>query len=202
MFEVYMLVVVIGSLKTALDTTAPWYLESATYWVYGTTFLASVVLVSVLGLAVVILSRFRGSAYALPPSAGANPGTLTKAAAVAEEDMEVLLSSLEHAAGFGKRLEGAVTEVEEKVEIRAAAGAAEPIVPHKSRVRRAAVTLLGPSITAAIFCGVSAALLPGAGGFLQNFFVLNTFVVLTFAYGWGGLAAYSAGSLYVAARVT
>ncbi len=60
--------------------------------------------------------------------------------------------------------------------------------------------LAGPAVVAAVFVAISAAMLPGAGGFLQTNYKLNTTLILTMAYSWLGLAFYWAASSAVAMR--
>ena len=57
--------------------------------------------------------------------------------------------------------------------------------------------LFGPAAAAGLMLGVSAALLPGSGGFLQTNYTLNTSLILGFAYSWPGIGAYIAIALYV-----
>ncbi len=89
--------------------------------------------------------------------------------------------------------------VTEQAQVAAVPDLAEAAASNRLRVRRVLVTLLGPIATSGVFGAVSAALLPGAGGFLQSEYTINTFLILTFAYGWGGLVAYAVASLYLAA---
>jgi hypothetical protein len=65
------------------------------------------------------------------------------------------------------------------------------------RRRQLALTkfLPGPSVVAVAFVGLSAAMLPTTDAMLQSFYQINTTLILGFAYGWVGLAAYFAISL-------
>lgn len=55
--------------------------------------------------------------------------------------------------------------------------------------------LPGPTAVAVGFLGVSAAMLPASEGMLQTMHRWNTTLILGFAYGWVGLAAYFAVSI-------
>ncbi len=68
-FEVYLLAVALGALKTAVDTQGPWFPETATLWVYGMTLVGSAILVSTLALAGIVLTR--------PPQPGSTHASTT-----------------------------------------------------------------------------------------------------------------------------
>ena len=199
-FEVYMLAVVLGSLKNALDTAGPWYHGTATFWAYATTFVGSLVLVSVMALAAVVLVRPRGFEEALQtlsserPRPAANPSP-----ASGDEEMKENLEFLMHAAASRGHPPGVPAAVEETLEVTAVQAPAEAAVPRPRRAQRILPALLGPTITATIFAGISAALLPGSDGFLQTLFTFNTFIIVVFAYGWAGLLGYAMASLFLAA---
>ena len=55
--------------------------------------------------------------------------------------------------------------------------------------------LIGPAIVAALYVGLASMLLPGAGGFLQANFRLNTAAILAMGYSWFGLAFYFAAAV-------
>lgn len=192
-----MLAVALGALKTAFDTTAPWYQPTATFWVLGSTFLGSTVLLSVVLLTAVVLLRPPGLHYVIQtttvPVKVENPSPEG-----GDREMEDLLKSLEKAAGFGKNPEQAIVELKETSRLKVQPVSVEPPQARQAKVRRVTMTLLGPSLGAAIFGGLALALLPGAEGFLQASFQLNTFVLLTLAYGWIGLIAYSIASVLLA----
>ena len=199
-FEVYMLAVVLGALKTALDLREPWYQGVATFWAYATTFVGSIVLVSVMALAAVVLVRPQGFEEALEtfssegPERAANPSS-----ASGEEEMGENLKFLMRADASRKNPQGVSAAVGETLEVTTAIAPVEAAVRRPRRVRRVLLTLLGPNVTATIFAGISAALLPGSDGFLQTFFTFNTFIILVFAYGWAGLLGYAVTSLFLAA---
>ncbi len=198
-FEVYMLAVALGALKTALDAGGPWYRETATFWVLVSTFVGSIVLFSVMAMAAVLFVRPRGPSFVLQtPSPPKLEKTAKPSADGADEEIDELLRSLDRAAAFGKNPAGTLIEVAESPRVSIAPSMAEPM-EHRLKVRKILMTLLGPSLTAAFFGGLSAALLPASEGMLQSSFTFNTFIILTLSYGWGGLIAYSLASIFLAA---
>ncbi len=198
-FEVYLLAVALGALKTALDLREPWFFGTATFWTYATTFIGSLVLLSVLSLAAVVLARPRGSESTPRTATPEGAAQAANPSAAAEEEMDEILSFLRSAPGPGTDREGGSDTTAETIQVPSVQPRLQATVARPVRARRALVTLAGPSVTAVFFAALSAALLPGAEGFLQTSFTLNTFVVLFFAYGWSGLLAYSLSSLFLAA---
>ncbi len=57
--------------------------------------------------------------------------------------------------------------------------------------RRAWWTVAGPMVMSFAFAAISGAMLPGAGGFAQTYFRLNTTLVLFLAYTWWILVAWA-----------
>jgi len=198
-FEVFLLAVAVGSLKTALDLAQPWYDGTASFWAYATTFVGSIVLLSVMAMAAVVLARPRALEHLLEASAveSGEKASGDATPATAETEMDEILKFLKRAASSDNP-EGSPSAGGQTVEVSAVQTPVE-VAPRRRRSRRVLTTFVGPSITATVFAGISAALLPGADGFLQTFFTLNTFMILTFAYGWIGLLAYSVSSLFLAA---
>ena len=196
-FEVYLLAVGLGALWTAVGSSEPWYLETLSLWAYATTLIASTVLVSVLVLAGVLIVRTgRPETTSQLVTSSSPRRTPETPAGRANPDIEHLLESLDHAAAGEKNPGAVLATVQERVEVRAIPTPQEP--ESLRRARRVWLTLAGPCITSVLFGGISAAFLPGVGGFLQTNYVINTFIILTFAYGWGGLIAYAAASLFLA----
>lgn len=199
-FEVYLLAVALGALKTALDLTGPWYRGTATLWTYATTFLGSLVLLSVLALAAVVLVRPRGFEGATEIGMSGSPvRTGNPSAALEEEEMQQLLGLLKHAPPPRANPRGGSVATQETAKLASLQPRLEGAIAHPRRVRRVLLTLIGPSLTATAFAALSASLLPGSEGVLQTSFTLNTFFVLFFAYGWVGLLGYSVCSLFLAA---
>jgi len=202
MFEVYVIAVVLGALKTALDNTVPWYDATATFWAYATTFIGSIGIVGVLALSAAALARPREAPLASPGAAvsGASHSARPPKATMARTDQETedLLQSLERIAGFDKDAEFLLEAPKAGPGTAAVPAAVEASTRGRSPQRRVVVPLIGPAVAATVFGGISAALLPGSGGYLQTMWTLNTFFVLVFAYAWGGLLAYTATSIFLA----
>jgi hypothetical protein len=198
-FEVYMLGVVLGSVKTAADSTAPWYTPTATFWMYGATFLGGLILLAVLVLAALFLIRTKEPEYVFQAAASEGATAAPDRYVVDDEQVEDLLDSLEHVAGLSKNPKGTTAAVVAKTGTKVPPTVMRPKI--RRRGRSVLVTLLGPSISAAVFAGISAALLPAgdAGGFLATSFQLNTLFILSLSYGWIGLIAYAVVSLFAAA---
>ena len=198
-FEVYMLGVVLGSVKTAFDSTSPWYTPTATFWAYATTFLGGLILLSVLAFAVLFLVRTREPEYVFQAAPSERAAGAKDLYVVDDEQVEDLLDSLEQVAGLSKNPKGTAAAAVAKAEPKAAQTVMRPKI--RRRGRSVLVTLLGPSISAAAFAGISAALLPAGdvGGFLATSFQTNTLFILTLSYGWIGLIAYAVVSLFLAA---
>lgn len=190
-----MLAVVLGALKTALDTEGPWYDATASFWVYGMTLIGGLVLLSVTALAAVVLVRTRGPENIVESTTTPKPDrTEPPSDDVADAEIEELLTSLERTAGALKgtaepRREGAAS-----AQTRSAFRQ-----PRRAHTRPIVLTLLGPIVAATVFGATSAALLPAAGSMLQSAFTINTFVILSLSYGWAGLIPYTLASLFLAA---
>jgi len=56
----------------------------------------------------------------------------------------------------------------------------------------------GPMAAGLLFLGISGAMLPGAEGFAETHFILNTALVLFLGYGWPILAGWTAVGLWFA----
>ena len=195
-----MLAIALGALKTALDLREPWFTPTVSFWVYATTFIGSLALVSVSLLATIVLVRPRSSEPTLEVSPSENPGPVgNPSPPPADEEMEEILKFLQRGAASGETSQGGPPADEETLQVATVQARPSAAMPRPRGGRRTLLTLLGPAVTATIFGGVSAALLPGADGFLQSAYTLNTFIVLLFSYGWVGLLAYTVGSLFLAA---
>lgn len=198
LFEVYMLAVGLGALKTALDAHAPWFNETIAFWVYAMTFLGSVVVLSVTGTAAAFLPRIRIS---IVPNGASGSGGMERPGyspgSIAEDDIDELLTSLEHGEK-DRKTRSFVAEVK-RVGPRTTMQVGRSPSSVGASSRRVQLTLLGPSLAAGSFCAMSAALLSGVA-YLQAQFTFNTFAILTLSYGWGGLAFYTIASLFLAGR--
>jgi hypothetical protein len=56
--------------------------------------------------------------------------------------------------------------------------------------------LFGPGIVAGLILGISGFMLPGADGFAQSNFHLNTALILGIGYSWVGIGWYVAATVY------
>lgn len=203
LFEVYMLAVVLLALKTALDAGGPWYGPDATFWTYASTFVGGMILVSVLMLAALFLARTKEPEYMVKLAPSTNPSSSKDRPTLDDQEFEGLLESLEQVAGLSQSQKGAAAgRILEKRGVQIASA----LTPTTTRRRSKNLLLifLGPAVTATVFAGIAAALLPAsaAEGFLATNFVLNTTFILTFSYGWGALIAYALASLFLAASET
>ena len=200
MFEVYLIAVGLGALKTALDVTGPWYGGTATFWAYFTSFIGGLVLIGVLLLSALLLVRTKPPASVFEVSTSPGTSTAKSTPDGTNVEMDKLLHSLDQTAGLGTRPKGGAATFMETSDVRIARTVAAPAVSRRPHPRSPVGILLGPTVPAALFAAISAALLPASEGFLQTNFAINTFVILVFAYGWGGLIAYAVASILLAAR--
>ena len=192
-----MLAVGLLALKTALDAGGAWYGPEVTLWAYATTFVGGLILVCILLLAGVRFGRARVPEYIYRMAPSQNPTKPMERRALDDQEFEGLLESLEQVAGVSTNPQGGDPDILEDEGVRS------PSVAKRSGRRRARSTLvvvLGPAITAAVFAGISAVLLPAsaAGGFLVDNYTLNTTFILTFSYGWGALLLYAIASIFLA----
>jgi len=193
-----MLAVGLLALKTALDAGGPWYGPEVTLWVYATTFVGGLILVSVLILAGPRFIRAKEPEYVYQIAPSGNPAIGRERPALDDQEFEGLIESLEQVATVPKSAKGANPGLLEKNGVRSPS-ATKP--QGRRPARSALVVVLGPAITAAVFAGISAVLLPAsaAGGFLVDNYTLNTTFILTFSYGWGALLLYAIASIFLAA---
>lgn len=198
LFEVYMLGVALAALKTALDAHGSWFSETASFWVYSMTFLASVVLLSVTGAAAVFLGRTTGleAGHRMLATTGVGPPGQSREDEK-EADIDELLSSLERG-GANPGAGSLVTEVKRSTPGKMIRVARAPSAP--GGAARIQLTLLGPSIAAGVFCALSAAFLSAVTAF-QTQYTINNLAILTLSYGWGGLVFYTIASLFLAGRL-
>src|SRR3970040_983457 len=106
-FEVYMLAVALGALKTALDLREPWFTPTVSFWVYAMTFVGSLALISVSLLATIVLVRPRSSEPTLEVSPSENPGPVgNPSPPPADEEMEEILKFLQRGAASGESPQG------------------------------------------------------------------------------------------------
>src|SRR3970282_1012964 len=114
MFEVYMLAIALGALKTALDLREPWFTPTVSFWVYATTFVGSLALISVSLRAPIMLARPRSSEPTFEVSPSENLGPVgNPSPPPADEEMEEILKFLQRGAAPGENPQGESLAVEE-----------------------------------------------------------------------------------------
>ena len=145
-----------------------------------------------------------GGVEAPPPGRKAEPDVEDEDGDPTQRDLDEMLEVLGEAQAETAQevlLESADSTVEQADPVEAA----REIMLRRDLVRRreglkrhqdSLVRFLpGPAGLAAGILGVSMAMLPASDGVLQSSFQLNTALILGFAYGWFGLAAYFAASI-------
>ncbi len=160
MFEAYVIAVALGALKTAFDTTGPWYLATATFWTYFASFLGGLVLLGTLALSALVMARTK-----LPenPWTVSTPSRGTVEPRNAErmaDEMKRLFQHLEPTPGYGNRAKDAAATLADPGAGEVAHTRPAPTVPGRHPGHVIFATLVGPTVAAALFAAVSAALLP------------------------------------------
>jgi hypothetical protein len=101
---------------------------------------------------------------------------------------------------IARSLDRAMQETEALIESRNGGRTDEALMRRREGIRlrqeHLGRILLGPAAASALILGVSAALLPGTGSFLQRNYQLNAALILGFAYSWPGIGAYVAVAMY------
>ena len=210
-FGAYFVIIAIVSYQYVQGLPTAWYLADITRWIYTTYMLvAAVFLVGAGGLAVSIRSSFsrqireldarlgsmvRGAPQdALPPPLPETPNVRD----TVDRDIDELLESL--------------SEVEETAtrEVQVMDLDTNPVIPtHEDdgelATRRERLLdarkflgryLIGPAIVAALILGFSGMMLPGADGFAQTYYKLNTALILGIGYSWVGVGWYVAVTVW------
>ena len=200
LFEVYIIATGLGALKTALDTTGPWYRATATFWALSVSFLGGLVLLGVLVLSALHFIQMRPPERALDVSTPSKGSMGTSETDMLDQEMEELLRSVQRAEGQQLKPKEGTTTLLETADVRIARAAATPTAGPRSHAGSIPAALKGPVVATAVFTAISAAFLPASDGMLQTNFSSNTFLILLLAYGWGGLIAYAVASVFLAAR--
>ena len=212
-FGVFFAIVAYFSWTFAGGLTTPWFPSDITRWIYTTYMLvAAIFLVGLGGLALSIRRSFarqireldgkvqRGSANpgynSLPPPL---PETMSGRDHV-DRDIDELLESL-------SEVEATAARDARAMEMEPAGFSDTPTVEvtdreiaiRKSRLQQRQKLLaryvVGPATASAVILGVSGMMLPGADGFAQTNFALNTTLILGISYGWIGVGAYIAATI-------
>ncbi len=199
-FGLYIVVIAWFAWQTAQQTTFAWFGAGVSLWTYALNFIAALVLAVGLGAVGVTAGRgavdldyLRGKLSAIRSKLVSLE--VQQRGEVKEDEVDALLASLEDdpPAHSGPKVGSVVADVQEL--LTTAAGAS---VGPKPKSKLGAIA--GPVSAAAGFAALSAAMIPAADGFLQINFALNTFLILTIAYGWIGLLGYTLGSAFLALR--
>ena len=195
--------------NTATGTTGPWFSPSISRDVYSTTIVGGIVLLAVLGGIAstqaasaaresraldLRLNILRGSGVIVSGASGIDidrdiedtleeilGGTTGTAAPVVTMDRDTHDS-----------LVSVTTEIRgprQEVVLKELARARQAFQGASARIWGA---IAGPLGAAVLFLGIAGAMLPGAEGFAQTHYVLNTAVILFLGYGWPMLAGWVA----------
>src|SRR2546426_10075860 len=213
-FGVFFALVAYFSWTFAGAQTQPWFPVSITRWIYTTyMFVAAIFLIGLGGLALSIRRSFarqirelegkfaRGSpnnpgSDALPPPL---PDT-TSGRDHVDRDIDELLESLSEveatAARGARAMEMEPGGIPDVPTIEATD---REIAVRKSRLVQRQKLLsryvVGPAAASALILGISGMMLPGADGFAQSSFTLNTALILGMSYSWIGVGAYIAATI-------
>jgi hypothetical protein len=197
--------------NTAAATTGPWFSPAVSRDVYTTTMIGGIVVFAVLGAIAstqaasasresraldMRLNILRGSGVIVSGLSGGGididrdiedtleeilGGTMATAAPVVTMDRDAHDS-----------LVAVTTEIRgphEEVVVREVARTRAALQGAGARIWGA---IAGPLGAAVLFLGIAGAMLPGAEGFAETHYVLNTAVILFLAYGWPFLAGWVA----------
>jgi hypothetical protein len=184
-----------------------WYPADITRWVYSTyMILAAIFLVGLGGLGLSIrksiAQRIRELdertdmsgdpiSEALPPPLPDNANTKD----TVDRDIDELLESLSEVEEHAQRQAQAMDIAAERATVdnpRIEAQRAKLVRRQKFLGRY----LFGPGIVAGLILGISGFMLPGADGFAQSNFHLNTALILGIGYSWVGIGWYVAATVY------
>jgi hypothetical protein len=218
-FGLLFLVVILGMASFAFALKGVWYDAGISRWLYFVYLLAGTVFLVGLGGGAIASQRALDSRIARMESAQRQevvvvedtmiesdevPPPLPPEGENVDRDIDELLVSLqemeEHAGVAVEESNGPAPTVmrQETVGVR-------PIDAAKlERLRRArngvGKYIAGPAAASILIVALCAMMLPGTDAFLQSFYQLNAFLVLTIAYSFGILAAYVAASFYLLLR--
>jgi len=186
--------------NTAESTDRPWFSTSISRDVYSTVLISATILVGILaalaaglsGLAArearaldLRLNILRDIEDTLDEILGSVAGV--SAAPLVTVDREA------HDTLIAVATEGRV--LQQDVVLREFARARASLHKAASRIWAG---VAGPMAAGLLFLGISGAMLPGAEGFAETHFILNTALVLFLGYGWPILAGWTAVGLWFA----
>jgi len=212
-FGAYFAIVGIATWLFARTLTFPWYQADLTRWVYTTFMLvAAIFLVGMGGLALSIRSSFtrqireidaRLGAVVRGSSQDSMPPPLPETQEVpdtVDRDIDELLESL-------SEVEATATQESQAMDAGDGSGRGSlvegddsgPGTRRERLVQRRKFLgryLFGPVLVAAFIVGLSGMMLPGADGFAQTNYQLNTTLILGIGYSWVGVGLYVAATVY------
>ncbi len=216
-FGIYFLLVGFFSWGFAQTLSGPWYPPDITRWVYTTYMLVAAIFLGGLGgLGVSIRRSFTRQIRELERKVGSQsndvgtdalPPPLPETVGVrdhVDRDIDELLESLSEIEATSAR-EAAAMEVEAATPGGASGSSSGggSLATRRSqlitRQKYLGAFLLGPGLVAALILGVSGMMLPGADGFAQYNYQLNTALILGISYAWIGVGAYVAATVYALA---
>ena len=195
--------------NTAVDTTGPWFSTAVSRDVYSTTVIGSLLLVTALAAIATIqagaaarearsldlrLAILRGSGVSVPAGGVdidrdiedtldeilASTNESPTPVVTVEKEAHDTLISVTTTEGKVLRQDVVLKEVVRSRSALQGAGA------------RIWTAVAGPFAAGVAFLGMAGAMLPGAEGFAETHYVLNTAVVLFLSYGWTLLVGWAA----------
>jgi len=199
--------------NTGISTTGPWFAPGVTLQVYSITLIGALLLA--FGLAAVAANRvghydsllrsfdMRISAVkALVATRARESGKDAVEPRTVDQEINEVLGDLESLASDSVRSEtghaDSLVQLDEILRLsdsRTQTVVLRELVRERIGLRAAQSRLLstaaGPAVTALIFVGISAMMLPGSIGFAETNFRLTTGLILFLAYGWAFLAAWA-----------
>jgi len=215
-FGLYLLFVMFIAWTFSAGLATPWFGTEFSRWVYTAYLLASAVFLAGMGiLAFQIqnhlgkrireLNRQLGSLYwDWAPNETSEEAVVSSSPESDDHDLDEMLVTVGEAQTeevqevlMNSSIEAA--EEDAPVEISLVTVAQPTLVRRREQLKARAAYLTsflkGPMIVAVGIFGISAVMLPGTEAMVQSFHQLNTTLILGFAYGWAGLAAYFAAAI-------
>jgi len=206
-FGAYFFLIFVAAWYFSKDLQTPWYRGDISQLVYLADMLGGALVVAGVGGGMLVRTtaidrRIDALEDAMSPS---SPRVARMAASDGppkdhvDRDIDDLLESLSE---MEATTASAAVEMEDVVEaepqpISPLTGPDASIARARLEMKRRSVRsfLVGPAAVGALFLGISGAMLPGAGGFLQTYHQLNTTLILGMAYSWVGLGGYVIASV-------
>jgi hypothetical protein len=211
-FGAYFVLIFLLAWYFSKDLATAWYQAEISQLVYFANIIAGALVVA--GMAAGMLVRatsIERRIDAVEDAVGAPRPRAVRAGAPeapvkdhVDRDIDDLLESL-------SEMEATTQQAEMEEVVEAEPQPIAPLTIQEASVARARLEmkrrsvrayLTGPAVVGAVFLGISGAMLPGAGGFLQTYHQLNTTLILGMAYGWIGLGGYVISSVSAHLKVS